>query len=585
MTTTATATTATPITTTSASPPSDLLAQGQQHLAKLAENPQDAASYAALGEIALLSNAYTDAVVFLGRAIQIAGPETIYCQMLAEAFLKSGKRPLALASLEQALTRATSSAPLHKSLAQLYYLEGHNEKAAEHYHAYLHLEPADAEAWFDYGVLCTMANRLDQAQAAYQQATEKLPLFPKAWNNLALLEHARGSHLEAEKAYRHALMADPNYRDALYNFALLLQQQERLLEAIILYERLLSLHPDFAEAHNNLGNCYLKLNKVAQAKQHYAQTLSLQASHREAPWNLGFASLLEGDFRTGWLGYEYRLAQRDIGLRQWSAPRWDGSFTEGKRILVHSEQGLGDTLQFARYLHQLTHAGMRVDVLCQAPLVPLLGRINRLATCGSDLKAIPPGDWQASFPSLPGLVGTRLENIPAEVPYLSVDPQLVREWRELFRNLPASFQIGFVWQGNPKHKNDHNRSLPAALLAEVFTVPGCHFSSLQKGVPPESIPSTLTDLGRWFRHFGDTAAAILNLDLVISVDTSVAHLAGALGKPVWILLPYAPDWRWMLDREDSPWYPSARLFRQPLPGDWPSVIRQVRNALHLLLDG
>jgi hypothetical protein len=174
-----------------------------------------------------------------------------------------------------------------------------------------------------------------------------------------------------------------------------------------------------------------------------------------------------------------------------------------------------------------------------------------------------------------------LQSIPAEVPYLSADPAKVREWKDVFAAMPEGKKVGVVWQGNPKHENDRNRSVPAILLASLLESPGFQFCSLQKGVARESMPAGLTDLGRLFEDFGDTAAAVLNLDLVISVDTSVAHLAGALGKPVWVLLPYAPDWRWMLHRNDSPWYPSARLFRQSMPGDWSSVIRQVRTSLSM----
>jgi tetratricopeptide (TPR) repeat protein len=559
--------------------------RGEELLRRITESPADAASYAGLAEIALLSNSPADAVLFLTRAIQIAGPEAIYCEMLAEAFVKTGNRQAAILSLEQALSSAAQPANLLRQLAQLCYLENRADCAAKYLEALVREEPEDAQAWFDLGVLHTLASRVPEAKHAYQQATRYRPMYAQAWNNLALLDHAQRSLREAEISYRHALMADPSYRDALYNFALLLQQQERILEAVVLYERLLALHPDFAEAHNNLGNCYLKLNKTATAKQHYAQALSLQATHREAPWNLGFASLLEGDWRSGWLGYEHRLAQREIESRNWAAPRWNGVLKSGERILVHHEQGLGDTLQFARYLHPLVHAGMEVEVLCQAPLLPLLARVPGLRTVTARKEDLNPGDWQAPFPSLPFHFKTTLANLPAQVPYLSVDPQSVREWRELFKSFPAGFQVGVVWQGNPQHKNDHNRSLPAGMLEPLLTLRGCHFASLQKGVPQESIPAGMTDLGRWFRHFGDTAAAILNLDLVISVDTSVAHLAGALGKPVWVLLPFAPDWRWLLEREDSPWYPSARLFRQPLPGDWFSVVRRVREELQLLLDG
>jgi tetratricopeptide (TPR) repeat protein len=561
-----------------AQPPEALLAAGQRLLAQLAENPDDASSFASLAQIALKSGATGDAITLLGKAIQLAGPVPAYCLSLAEAFSQLGDDPRAIACLQEALAQADDP-EVRRHLANLLYLENRHAEAAAEFEVLVQRDAADAEAWFSLGVLHTMASRLDLACEAYEIAVSHKPSHSQAWNNLALLQHARRQLPAAELSYRRSLMANPDYRDALYNFALLLQQQERILEATVLYEKLLGLHPNFGEAHNNLGNCYLKLNLVARAKSHYAETLSLQASHREAPWNLGFASLLTGDFHTGWMGYEYRLAQRDIEAQNWKVPRWTGEMRPGERILVHHEQGLGDTIQFARYLHHLVRAGMKVDVFAQAPLVPLLARIPGLQTCTADFSSLSPGDWQVPFPSLPYAFRTTLESIPSEIPYLSVEPQSVREWAQLLQGLPPGFKVGIVWQGNPNHKNDHNRSLPPALLSELSSIPHVHLCSLQKGVPRESIPAGLTDLGRWFRHFGDTAAAIVNLDLVISVDTSVAHLAGALGKPVWVLLPFAPDWRWLLDRADSPWYSSARLFRQPLPGDWTSVLRQVRSAL------
>lgn len=556
----------------------ELYAHGEALLARLEANPGDSACYASLGQIAQASGAYQDAVTFLGRAIQIEGPNPEYCVRLAESLSCLGENARALLCLEEAIRHADGR-DLRFTLANFYYLENRHQEAKREYKRIVEQNTTDSEAWFHLGVLHTMNSELDEACHAYSEAVASRPNYAEAWNNLALIEHARKKLSDAEISYRRALTANPGYRDALYNFALLLQQQDRIQEAVVLYERLLGLHPDFAEAHNNLGNCYLKLNRLDAAKSHYAETLSLQATHKEAPWNLGFASLLDGELESGWLGYEYRLAQRKIDPRRWQAPRWNGRLEAGNRILVHHEQGLGDTIQFARYLHMLVRGGMDVDVLCQAPLLPLLSRIHGLHACTPELSDLNPGDWQVPFPSLPYHFRTSLHNIPSDVPYLSADPAKVQEWREVFRAMPAGRKVGVVWQGNPKHENDRNRSIPVFLLSSLLDLPGFHFCSLQKGVANEGMPPGFTDLGRLFQDFGDTAAALLNLDLVISVDTSVAHLAGALGKPVWVLLPYAPDWRWMLRRNDSPWYPSARLFRQSMPGDWASVMRQIRGAL------
>jgi Flp pilus assembly protein TadD len=494
-----------------------------------------------------------------------------------------------LICLEQAL-RDNDNPRLRLSLANLYHLENRPEDARSEYEKILAADGANSEAWFNLGVVHTMASRVAEAVEAYRMAVAHRPQYAEAWNNLGLLEHARRHAAEAESAYRQALLAKPSYRDALYNFALLLQQQDRMAEAAALYERLLSAHPDFAEAHNNLGNCYLKQNRVLEARSAYAEALARQAAHKEAPWNYGFASLLVEDYEAGWIGYEHRLAQAGVAGKNVTAgrletiPRWTGELRPGARILVHHEQGLGDTLQFARYLAPMVRAGLRVDVLCQAPLAPLLARLPGLANCYSSETGLPDdwtaADWQAPFPSLPFHFATRAETIPAEVPYLAPSPERVREWRKAFACMPAGRTAGLVWQGNPKHSNDRHRSLPVHLLEGLTAIEGWHLVSLQKGAA--TVPRGVTDCGKLFRHFGDTAAAISQLDLVISVDTSVAHLAGAMGKPVWILLPFAPDWRWMLDRSDSPWYPSARLFRQTLPGDWRGVLASVREELAAL---
>ena len=221
-----------------------------------------------------------------------------------------------------------------------------------------------------------------------------------------------------------------------------------------------------------------------------------------------------------------------------------------------------------------------MNVYCQPPLVSLISKMPGVVHCSSKIEEWPEGDWQVPFPSLAYHFRTQLDTIPAKSPYLAADPERVAEWRTLFAELPpAGRRIGLAWQGNPKHQNDHNRSLPIAAMSSLLGLPGQQFVSLQKGQARASLPEGLVDLSGLLGDLGETAAAMEGLDLVISVDTAVAHLAGALGKRVWTLLPYAPDWRWLLYREDSPWYPSMRLFRQPITGDWTSVMRDVKRAL------
>ena len=291
-----------------------------------------------------------------------------------------------------------------------------------------------------------------------------------------------------------------------------------------------------------------------------------------------------GRFEQGWPGYEWRWKCKEFGsLPPFQPPLWDGSSLDGRTILVHAEQGLGDTLQFIRYVPSLHQRGGRVILMCQPPLVRLLTRspgIERLLAHGDP---VPEFDVHTPLLSLPRLLGTTLESVPADVPYLEAEPQLVEAWRHRLGSYPG-FKVGIVWQGNPKFRLDRLRSIPLAQFAPLARVPGVHLFSLQKGPGAEQLAAVtdrfpVTDLGRRLDDFMDTAAVLKNLDLVISVDTAIAHLAGALGIPVWVALPFAPDWRWLMGREDSPWYPTMRLFRQTRPGQWEDVFHHIAEAL------
>ena len=565
-----------------------LEAHGERLLQRLEQNPNDGEAYDQLGLIALDHQSVSEAIDLFGKAIQLDGPKPGYCAHLGEAFARIGDYRRASACIGQALVAEPSSSDLRWAYANLLHLQGDNEQAAKNYELLVAQSPRNAEAWFNLGVTRALQRQSDLARRAYEQATSIHPMYAEAWNNLALLAVSDGDLAAAESYYRRALLASPGYRDALYNFAVLMQDEERLQEAVSINERLIAIDPGFAEAHNNLGNCYLKLNRLAQAQNEYQEALAIHASHCEAPLNLGLTALLMGDYARGWAGYEHRLAQRDadgrnnggLAKRDWKIPRWKGKLTAGESILVHAEQGFGDTIQFARYLPMLAQGGMRVHVYCQPAIRPLLASISGVERCFTDVDDLEIVDWQVPLPSLGYCFQTRLESIPQTVPYLSVDMHRAADWRRLYAELPKKgTRIGLVWQGNPKHRNDRNRSLPMGALGSLLDAPGSHFLGLQKGVGRVAVPEGVFDLSKLLTDFGETAAAVLSLDLVISVDTAVAHLAGALGKPVWTLLPYAPDWRWLLHREDSPWYPTMRLFRQPMAGDWASVIGDVKRAL------
>jgi hypothetical protein len=299
--------------------------------------------------------------------------------------------------------------------------------------------------------------------------------------------------------------------------------------------------------------------------------------------------LLAGNFERGWREYEWRWKLKDHRGHIFSSAAWDGSDVSGRTVLLHAEQGFGDAIQFIRYAPLVAGRGARVVVQCPEELASLIGRVEGVEKVVADGGQLPDFDLQCPLLSLPRVFGTTLENIPVEIPYCTADALLSRKWKDRLQHEDSRFKIGLVWAGRTKAKRERGRTCSLALFSALAGFDGVIFYSLQKGEgaeqaknPPENME--LIDYTEEIHDFSDTAAFIGNLDLVISIDTAVSHLAGALGKPVWTLLPFAPDWRWMLNRDDSPWYPTMRLFRQPSPGDWEAVIKDIAGELGGLMN-
>ncbi len=351
------------------------------------------------------------------------------------------------------------------------------------------------------------------------------------------------------------------------------------------YERAIAIKPDYPQPHNNLGNILRAQNRYAEAIGHFGQACAIKPEFGQAQWNEGAARLAIGDFETGWQKYEWR---RSLGVVKPRGPQplWlGGGELEGKTILVYAEQGLGDTLQFARYAPLLARRGARVVLEVQPELKLLLATLQGIAAICARGEALPAFDWQTPLLSLPYAMGTTLQSIPAEIPYLSPSSDKLAEWRPLLSQsgLP---RIGIKWRAN-EHTGS-KKSIPLELLRPLMATPGMSCVVLERDVieADARLLRELTDLavpGPRLRDFSDTAAVVSMLDLVISVDTSVAHLAGALGKPLWLPLQFGADFRWLHDRADSPWYPSARLFRQHSTGDWPAVVAELAQELTALI--
>ncbi|MDX2181313.1 MAG: tetratricopeptide repeat-containing glycosyltransferase family protein [Bryobacteraceae bacterium] len=550
------------------------LRQAERVLAKLlAREPEHAAALDLLGLIAAETGQMDTAVALIGQAIRLAGPLPSYCAHLGAIFERQRNLLGAIECYRQAAGGDPGDSPIRWRLANALHQAGHLAESLEHYRAFTALEPSRAEGWFNLAVTQAALGRAGDAHRSYERALELDPRHAQAWNNLGILLHHAGRPDRAEEHYRRALGADPAYAQARYNLGLALQQAGRLEEAAAEYRRTLRENPAHGEAHNNLGNVLLAANDPRAARECYRAAIAVSPGHVEANWNRAIADLLLGDYETGWAGYEWRFAQPGAVSRHAQAPRWNPQNATSGPVLLWAEQGLGDALQFIRYAPLVAEAAGEIFVECHAPLIPLIEPFvgtGRVFPLGADL---PPFAAQIPLMSLPAAFHTTLDSIPP-APYLAAPAARGVRWAEILEAYPPP-RVGLVWAGNPGHKNDRNRSLPPESLAPLTALPATFFT-LQ---PDAEAPAGVVSLAGHIRDFADTAAAIERLDLTISVDTSVAHLAGALGRPIWTLLPHAPDWRWLLDRRDSPWYPSMRLYRQPSRGDWESVVREVAADL------
>jgi hypothetical protein len=334
-----------------------------------------------------------------------------------------------------------------------------------------------------------------------------------------------------------------------------------------------------------------RMGRIPEAIAAQERALELEPESAGGHLNMSLLRLLSGDFEGGWSEYEWRwrVLKPIVPEPRFSQTMWDGRELNGQRILLHPEGGYGDTIQFVRYASMVAARGGQVVLGCAEELFQLLQTLNGVTELVVTGNEIPKFELQCPLLSLPRVLKTTTENIPARVPYLHADPALAKRCQMALENIDARLKIGLVWAGRPEFFNDRNRSIPLVRFAPLARIPGVWFCSLQKGKAGEQIGALpkdwkLTDWTGELRDFADTAALIDGLDLIISVDTAMAHLAGAMGKRVWVLLPYAPDWRWLLGRSDTPWYPTMRLFRQLEAGNWDAPFEEMKEALRTLVE-
>jgi tetratricopeptide (TPR) repeat protein len=524
-----------------------------------------------------------DAVDCYRRALELKPDFAAAHGNLGVVLNDQGRRDDAIACYRRALQLKPDFADAHNNLGAALNGQGKLAEALTCYRQALELKPDFAEAHSNLADALNSLGKPDEAVACCRRALELKPDFADAIYNLGNALNGQAKPDEAAACYRRVLELKPDFAEAHYNLGNALKDQGDLDDAVVCYRRAVQLKPDFADAHNNLGAALSGQRMLDDAAACYHRALELQPDNAEAHWNQSLLSLLTGDFPRGWAEYEWRWKTKQCSPRDFSQASWDGQPLEGRTILLHAEQGLGDAIQFVRYAALVKQRGGAVIVECPKPLLSLLmscAGIDRLVGRGDELPAF---DVRAPLESLPGIFHTVLGDIPAAIPYLFADAGLAERWRQELDRL-AGFKIGIAWQGSPKNPNDRNRSIPLGSFEPLARCSGVRLLSLQKDWGLEQLPEVagrfpVTELGSRLENFMDTAAVLVNLDLMITCDSAVAHLAGALGVPVWVALPFAPDWRWLLDRSDSPWYPTMRLFRQDRRGDWQGVFQKIEVAL------
>ena len=546
-----------------------------------------------MGLLSLQAKQYDHAVEWLARAHQ-QDPSADHLGSLGIALGQQGLLDAAF----KALDRAVQFRPCD---VELWIHHGNTlvklERQAEglmSYQRVLELDPAHADAAYGCGCLLLGLGRPDEALGYFNICDELRPnqadVLEKrglALSSLNRFEEALSDNLRA-----HAL--NPTNPATCNDIGSSLHRLSRDEAALAWFDKAITLQPGFMTALVNKGFALTQLRRLDEAFATFHQAKALDPDNADLEFHLSLLNLLLGKFDAGWVGREarWRMQARPGSYPQFPQPVWRGDGDiKGKTILVLEDEGLGDTIQFARYIPMLAERGARVILRVGDPLHPLLSRLPGVAACiPKSVPTIPAFDLHCPICSLPLAFGTRLDTIPAPIPYLPAPAEsLVQAWEGRLEGSLGprkGLRVGVVWSGRPTHLNDHNRSIPLGVLARILDA-DASFVSLQKDPRPADravlAQTGIVDLTPHLTDFAETAALVSCLDLVIGVDTSVVHLAGALGRPTWILLPYAPDWRWLLDRDDSPWYPTVRLFRQTTSGNWDGVLDSVRTELARLV--
>ena len=553
-------------------------------------NPNYAEAYYNMGVTLKNQGKLDEAIEAYNKALSLKPDHAKAYNNMGNALQEQGKLDEAMASFNKALAIKSDYAEAYNNMGTVLKDQGKLEKAIASYTKALSLKPDYAKAYNNMGVTLQEQGKLDEAIEAYKMALAIKSEYAEAYNNMGTVLKDQGKLDEAIEAYKMALAIEPDYTDAHNNMGNVLKDQGKLDEAIEAYKMALAIEPDYAEAYNNMGSIFQEQGKLEKAITSYNKALSLKPDYAEAYYNMGNAYNLKGEIQKGLELFEYRFKKQKVPTR---APReklhWNGSEPiKGKEFLVYEEQGLGDIIQFCRYLPTLVKQGAKVTFKVTQKLHAILQTMDSgvtLSTTDADEGQI---DFEAPLMSLPHLFKTHLKTIPSMNPYLYANHGRTKTWGERLHT--DRFKIGICWQGS-KSKIDIGRSFPLSLFEGISKAPNVELISLHKGEGEHQIKDIsfdLTTLGADFDAdqdaFLDTAAVMMNCDLIITSDTAIAHLAGALGCQTWVALKHVPDWRWMLDRSDSPWYPTMTLYRQKNPGDWACVFEAINRNLRILID-
>jgi tetratricopeptide (TPR) repeat protein len=585
-----------------------------QYREALRLRPDYADAWSNLGNVFSQQGKLQDAAQCYEKALQHQPSSAVACNNLALIFRRQDRLDEAIAQYRKALTLNPGYGDAYRNLGDALCGQDKLQEAIACYQRSCELNPNSAETWNNLGLAHQRLEKLEQASRCFQQSLRLNPRHAEAYSNLG---NVLVRLLNAEKAvecYRHALSLNPDIAEAHNGLGCAMVRLGRHAEAIPCFQEALRRRPQFAEGLSNLGNALLCQNDLEEGSDCFQKALSLDPDFVSAHWNRAYLRLLRGDFEHGWPEYEWRWKLPDAIHRRFAQPCWDGSPLVGRKVLLFAEQGFGDTFQFLRFAEAARKRGGKVIVECQPQVTKLLTNapgIDLLVARGSPL---PSFDVQAPLLSIPGILRIAASTIPAHVPYLHADESLVEHWKKSAEsgvrnaNSDASSTpdsevctrhlfVGIAWQGSPTYHNDCQRSIPLSHFLRLAQIPGVHLISLQKGPGNEQLleecgvveglKSALRTpiIDETTGPFMDTAALMELLDLVITSDSAVAHLAGALGVPVWLALHLVPDWRWQLEREDSPWYPSMHLFRQTRAGDWGSVFERIAAELKKLVGG